>query len=304
MTDETTTDDMAAVISAMQMPTFTTIHEMREWATSMEGVFATELPDVGEFHEAVLLREVDGERVVVDVVVPKGDGPFPVLVYVHGGGWFMGSLESYRLLAHRFAEAGFLVVNVGYRLAPEFPFPAGFDDCVEAIRWAARRAVDYGGDGTRLAVAGDSAGANLVAAAAAALADDPDAPEVRAALLMYGVYDFRTMPRGPNPESWLLLDDIKRSYLGDDVDRLDRDPRVSPLFVADKLPPSFVVVGETDELSEQAGQLAAALAANGIDHEHVVVPDMPHGFVQMEVFPQARETIDRMAAFLADRLGE
>src|SRR5439155_1342197 len=159
---------------------------------------------------------------------PKGEGTFPVLVYLHGGGWVAGSSKSHRKLAFRFAEAGFLVFNVDYRLAPEAPFPAPYDDCEYAVRWAARVARDYGGDPDRLAIGGDSAGGNLSAAVAVTLADDPSAPKVRAALLIYGVYDMASMPRGETPEEAAGVDVMVRGYLGDDMDALMKDPRVSP----------------------------------------------------------------------------
>ena len=97
-------------------------------------------PDIGAIHEDVLLREVGGARVCADVLVPSGAGPHPVLVYLHGGGWVAGSPRTHRKLGLRFAEAGHLVVNVDYRLAPEAPFPAPFEDCVFAVRWAVQNA--------------------------------------------------------------------------------------------------------------------------------------------------------------------
>jgi acetyl esterase len=135
-------------------------------------------PKIGAIHDAVSLRP----GVTADILVPARPGPHPVLVYLHGGGWVAGSPKSHHKLGLRFAEAGFLVVNVDYRLAPEAPFPAPFDDCVFAVHWAAQNAARYGGDPKRLAVGGDSAGGNLTAAVTAHLAGDPSAPAIRAAL--------------------------------------------------------------------------------------------------------------------------
>src|SRR4030095_10162996 len=116
------------------------------------------LPEIGSSEDDVTLFSVDGANVTADIHLPKGDGPFPVLVYLHGGGWIMGSPKTHRRLAFRFAEAGYLVVNLHYRLAPEFPFPAAFDDCVQAIRWVNDNIASYGGDPSRLAVGGESGG--------------------------------------------------------------------------------------------------------------------------------------------------
>ena len=161
-----------------------TAHEMRRMLEVLAPMLNANLPEVGAFHEAVPVRE----GVTADVVVPVGEGPHPVLVYLHGGGWVCGSPKTHRKLAHRFAEAGYLVFNVDYRLAPEHPFPTPFEDCLAATRWAHREAARFGGDATRLAIGGDSAGGNLSAAVAAALTGDPARP--RAALLIYGVFDF------------------------------------------------------------------------------------------------------------------
>lgn len=286
------------------------VREMRDLIDGFAAMMNADLPEVGGFHEDVLLREVDGHRVTADVVVPRGAGPHPVLVYLHGGGWVCGSPKSHRKVGYRFAEAGYLVFNVDYRLAPEAPFPAAFEDCVEAIRQAARQAAQYGGDASRLAVGGDSAGGNLAAAAAVALADDPDAPTISAALLIYGVFDFARLDEGASVEGPLadmgtkMVDMMVGAYLGHDgADALFGDPRVSPIVAADKLPPSHVVVGAADPLAVQTEALVARLAAAGIAHEHVVVPNMPHGYVQMEFFPEARQSIDRMVAFLRKHLG-
>lgn len=283
-----------------------TAHEMRKLLDGFAPFMNAGLPEVGALHEAVPVRE----GVTADVVVPRGQGPHPVLVYLHGGGWVCGSPKTHRKLAHRFAEAGYLVFNVDYRLAPEHPFPTPFEDCLAALRWAQREAARFGGDATRLAVGGDSAGANLSAAVAAALAGDPARP--KAALLIYGVFDFGMLgeaslvPEGPlaaDPRVAAIGREIVEmmvgAYLGSaGRDALLRDPRVSPLAAAAKLPPSHVVVGSADPLAVQAEVLVKALAAAGVPHEHHVDAGMPHGYAQMEFLPAARPAIERMVEFL------
>jgi len=281
-----------------------TAEEMREVLERFAGLLNEGLPEVGAFYEAVPV--CDG--VVTDVVVPRGDGPHPVLVYLHGGGWICGSPTTHRKLGYRFAEAGFLVLNVDYRLAPEHPFPTPFEDCVSAIRWAHAECSRWGGDPERLFVGGDSAGANLSAAAAAVLAEDPARP--KAALLIYGVFDFAAFGSMPVSElagdQALVGDDGEKlvelmvgSYLGSErSDDLLRDPRVSPLHAAEKLPPSHVVVGSADVLVAQSESLVKLLGTAGVPHEHFVDAEMPHGYVQMEFLPPARPAIDRMIDFL------
>ncbi|HXX49204.1 MAG TPA: alpha/beta hydrolase [Myxococcota bacterium] len=267
-------------------------------------------PKIGAVHENVLLREIGGARVTADVLVPDRAGPHPVLVYLHGGGWVAGSPRTHRKLGMRFAEAGYLVVNVDYRLAPEAPFPAPYEDCAFAVRWAAQNAGRFGGDARRLALGGDSAGGNLTAAVAASLAGDASAPRIRAALLIYGVYDFAVMsqmtdaaPNGDVEAARKLRDAMIHAYLGANPTpaRL-ADPRASPIHGAAKLPPSFLVVGTADPLVEQQKALVAELARAGVEHESVVVDGMPHGFVQYEFLPQALDAIRRMTAFLEKRL--
>jgi acetyl esterase len=284
-----------------------TASDLRRLVDGFAALVNRDLPAIGALHEDVPVA--DGVR--ADVLVPRGPGPHPVLVYLHGGGWVCGSPRSHRKLAARFAEAGSLVVNVDYRLAPEHPFPTPFEDCVAALRWAAREAPRFGGDPRRLAVGGDSAGANLAAAASIALADDPARP--CAALLIYGAFDLATLAaqtEGAAPQAGALveigqdmLDLMVGSYLGDSPGpALLADPRVSPLHAADRLPPCHVVVGGADPLAAQAEALARALARAGVLHEHVVDAGMPHGYAQMEFLPPARTAIDRMIAFLRDRL--
>jgi acetyl esterase len=217
-----------------------------------------------------------------------------------------GSPRTHRKLGYRFAEAGYLVMNVDYRLAPEHPFPTPFEDCLAAVRWAHREAARFGGDPTRLAVGGDSAGGNLSAAVAAALAGEPAQP--RAALLIYGVFDFGTLGEirltpGLDPRAVdvgrAMVEMMMDAYLGKARSAaLLRDPRVSPLAAASRLPPSHVVVGSADPLAPQAESLVQSLAAAGITHEHFVDTDMPHGYAQMEFLPAARPAIERMAGFL------
>ncbi len=247
-------------------------------------------------HEGIEIP-APGRRVHVDVIVPSGVGPFPVLVYLHGGAWVAGNPASHRKLTHRFAEGGCLVVSADYRLAPEYPFPAGFDDCVVAVEWAAEHAREFGGDPTRMAIGGDSAGANLAAAVAIDLARRKRAPKLAAAVLIYGVFDFAEFG-GP-----MFSRTLQQAYLGPRVTReLLKDPRVSPIHGAQALPPSLIVVGGQDPLIDDARALRVRLEAAHVRCEMVVAPGMPHGFVQMEFFGDARRSIERIQIFLAREL--
>ena len=295
---------LMAQMASGQAPT--DIPSLRKLLDEMSPLLNADPPAVGALHDGVSLRP----GVTADVFVPDRPGPHPVLVYLHGGGWVAGSPRSHRKLGLRFAEAGYLVVNVDYRLAPEAPFPGPFDDCAFAVRWAAQNAARFGGDPNRFAVGGDSAGGNLTAAVVAHLAGDASAPRIRAALLIYGVFDFGAFElstgQAATPQEEIatkLRDAMVDAYLGAQRDPdLVKDPRVSPLRAAAKLPPSFLVVGTADPLLAQQKALVAELERAKIPHENVVLDGMPHGFVQYEFLPQARETIAKMTAFLERNL--
>ncbi len=252
-------------------------------------------PEIGALHENVALKP----GLAADVAVPKSPGPYPVVVYLHGGGWVAGSPRSHRKLAMQFAEQGYLTINVDYRLAPENPFPAGLEDCVFAIKWAADNARRWNGDAVRMAVGGDSAGGNLAAAALTALAAENYAgTRPRAALLIYGVYDFRaTLARSRDA---LAFEDMAKAYAGSGYPAILNDPRVSPLNAvkAGALPPSFVVCGAADPLLPESRAIAEALARADIRHELHILDDMPHGFLQMTNLSGCQEAQRRMFEFL------
>ena len=257
-----------------------------------------DLPTIGQSIDDVLIEQHSGQDLTVDIHRPAGEGPFPVLMYLHGGGWIMGSPKTHRRLGFRFAEAGYLTFNVHYRLAPESPFPAAFDDAVTALEWVHGNAPSYGGDAARLAVGGDSAGGNLTAALSASL----EARDlIKAILLIYPALDFADMKADLLDVSGEsdLADMMAAAYIGHDRDNLERDPRVSPIHAAERLHPAYVVCGTADPLIDGCRELVSRLEAADILHEMVVYDDMPHGFVQMEeMFPQARQSIDGMLEFL------
>jgi len=252
-------------------------------------------PEIGAFHEAVQLRA----GLTVDVAVPKGNGPHPVVVYLHGGGWIGGSSKTHRKLGMQFAEAGYLTINVDYRLAPEHPFPAGLEDCLYAVKWTGENAKRWNGDVSRLAVGGDSAGGNLTAATLTSLATEKYAgpAKPKAALLIYGLFDFpATMKR----EKAGSIDGMVKAYAGAGYPTILEDPRVSPLRAVKPgaLPPSFVICGTADPLLPETHSMADALKRADIRHEVVILEDMPHGFLQFNVLSGCKQGLDKMFDFL------
>ncbi len=252
-------------------------------------------PEIGAFHEAVELRP----GLTADVAVPKGKGPHPVVVYLHGGGWIGGSPRTHRKLGMQFAEAGYLTINVDYRLAPEHPFPAGLDDCMYAVKWTGENAKRWNGDASRLAVGGDSAGGNLTAATVTSLAAEKySGARPKAALLIYGLFDFPAMLKRESNAA--ALEGMAKAYAGAGYPSILEDPRVSPLRAVKPgaLPPSFIICGTADNLLPEANAMAAALKRADIRHEVAIFEDMPHGFLQMDVLSGCRQGLDKMFDFL------
>ena len=237
---------------------------------------------------------------------PEGEGPLPVVAYFHGGGWMLGSIDSFdtvvRALANR---SGAIVVSVGYRLAPEHPFPAGLDDCVCATRWLASHAGELGGDPGRLAIAGDSAGGNLAAVVARRLRGEV---ELRMQVLIYPVTD-----AGCNTASYrefgerhgLTAASMQRFwnlYL-DGADGLEAD--TSPLRADDLegLPPAFVLTAGFDVLRDEGEAYAEALREAGVQTTSRRFDGAIHGFWRwLAVARLSHAAVDEVAAALRARL--
>jgi acetyl esterase len=162
---------------------------------------------------------------------------------------------------------------------------------VHAIHFAANNAHRWGGNAKNLVLAGDSAGANLAAAAAVELANSVGAPPIQAIALLYGVFDFSGFSE--TGITRLLAD----AYLGGQ-NNLATDPRVSPLVAGARLPPAHIAVGSADPLIDDSNALRSVLAKAGNVHDYHVYDDMPHAFMQMELLPPAQQSIQKMADFL------
>jgi len=190
----------------------------------------------------------------VRVYVPQGAGPFPTVVFFHGGGWVLGNIETHDVPARRLANVvPAVVVSVDYRLAPEHPFPAAPEDCYAATAWAAANIGEYGGDGRRLAVAGDSAGGNL-AAVVAQMARDQGGPAIAFQLLVYPAVDARMTHASitENGDGYLLTKGFMEWFYGHYLPEKSHadDPRASPLKAASLagLPPALVLTAEFDPI--------------------------------------------------------
>jgi acetyl esterase len=216
-----------------------------------------------------------------------GDEPKPVIVYYHGGGWVIGSLDTHDGVCRALVDAlDALVLSVDYRLAPEHRFPAAIDDAFAALQWVAAHAGELGGDPGRVAIAGDSAGGNI-AAVVAQMARDAGGPALCFQLLIYPVTDheFESSSMCDNAEGYLLTRDDMRWFYGHYLEDpgLGRHPRVSPLQATDLsgLAPACVITAEFDPLRDQGMAYADKLRAAGVPVEARVYDGMFHGFFSM-----------------------
>ena len=233
----------------------------------------------------------------------------PVLVFFHGGGWVIGDLDTHDTLCRQLANAsGCAVVAVGYRLAPEHPFPAGFDDCVAATEWVRHNALALGLDAMRMAVGGDSAGGNLAAAVAIAMRDA--GTPLAFQLLIYPVTDQKggTPSHVSNGQGYLLTFDTmkyyREHYISDPDDHLDW--RASPMVCTDlhELPPAFVLTAGYDPLRDEGLYYAQRLSEAGCATSYVCFERQIHGFILMgKVISEANTAVGFCADALRRGLG-
>src|SRR5262245_33647634 len=256
-------------------------------------IYNDDLPAIGALEQNVELRP----GLSADVAVPKGGGRHPVAIYLHGGGWAFGSPTSFRKLGMQFAEAGYLTIVLDYRLAPEHPFLAAVEDTAFAIGWATENARRWNGDGQRIALGGDSAGANLAFSVIAASAPERRS-RVRAAVLFYGAFDLAA-----TAERTRALPGLQQqlsTYVAGNRGLFD-DPRVSPLkAVRGILPPCFIMgAGDDSWCLADSLALAQALSAAASPYELHVMEGMPHGFMQMSALDGCGAAMRLMWEFLA-----
>lgn len=237
-----------------------------------DGLFASLPPSRARLAD-VADREVAGPagQLKVRVYTPEGRGPFPALVFFHGGGFVLGDLESHDSVCRELSGgAGVVVVATDYRLSPEHRFPAAVDDCVAATRWVAKNAGQINVDARRIAVGGDSAGGNLAAVVSQQLRRDGDVA-LAAQLLIYPVTRFdgaESKSLVENASGYLLqrddMDWFRTHYLGPNAD--GKDVRISPILADDLrgLPPALVQTCEFDPLRDEGEDYGNALKAAGV----------------------------------------
>jgi acetyl esterase len=246
------------------------------------------------------------------VTAPAGAGPFPALIYFHGGGWVAGNLDTHDALCRAITNAaGIAVVSVDYRLAPEHPYPAAVEDAYAATAWVVEHGPTIGVDPGRVGVGGDSAGGNLAAVVALRARDaGRGGPRLACQLLIYPITNddlesasYREFARG-----YMLTGEAMAwywdQYVPDHAAR--RQPWVSPLRAEDLggLPPALVITAGYDVLRDEAEAYAARLAGAGTVARLSRYEGMIHGFLRRAaIFDQARTALDEIGATLRSMLG-
>lgn len=244
------------------------------------------------------------------------DGPLPLIINFHGGGFVFGNLTGADWLCGQVAaRAPALVVSVDYRLAPEHPAPQPYEDALAATCWLLAHADELGADPQRAGVMGESAGGNLAALVTLALRDrrrlDPSAPGLVTQVLLYPATDLTLSSPSVDvmPDAPMLrrssMEWYGRQYVPQGLPTsipLD-DPRISPLYARDHtdLPPALLLAAGLDPLRDDAARYAQVLRAAGVEASSVLYPEALHGFASLPLFePAARQALAAIVAHLRE----
>ena len=291
------------------------IEEVRANIRGASAQLAPPLAEVARIEDR-RITSADGDF-GVRVYTPAGAAAArPIVVYFHGGGWAAGDLDTHDSMA-RFlsAQASAVVVSVDYRQPPEHKFPAAVNDAYAAVEWAARQARAFGGDASRIAVAGDSAGGNL-ATVVCQLAKQRGGPRIAYQVLLYPAVDLRGFADDPlypsrarfgNGEFFLSRRDMEwfRSLYLSDIAAESHDPRVSPIAAANLsgLPPALIVTAGCDVLRDEGKAYADRLRAADVPAEYRCYDGTIHAFMSFAgAIPLGLEGLSFVAGRLKERL--
>ena len=243
---------------------------------------AGQVPSTEVVHE---IRDVQAGSIPCRLYRPSAETDIGLLVFFHGGGWVIGDLDSHDGVCRSLAnKSGHAVISVDYRLAPEHKFPAAFDDCVAAVKWAFDNANALGIDNSRMAVGGDSAGGNLAAAVALA-----EVVPLKFQMLIYPAVDMRmespSISENANAPiltkavmSWFVA-----HYMSSDADRANI--KASPMLASDeqlkKMPPAIVITAQYDPLRDEGEAYGKRLVENGVSTTITRYNGAFHGFFNM-----------------------
>ena len=288
--------------------------ELPTAADAVVGVLASQgkgyIPEpVGDISHKVI--PVADDNIVVRIYTPVGTGPFPVVVYFHGGGWVIANIQTYDASARALTNAAqAIVVSVGYRQAPEHPFPAPVEDGYAATQWVMDHAAEFNGDPARVAVAGESAGGNM-AAVVTLMAKDRGGKMPIYQLLVYPVAQLTSFdtPSYKENENAMPLNKagmmwFAKYYTPNEADR--SNPYASPLLATDfsGLPPATIITAQIDPLRSDGEDYANKLKGAGISVVYKNFDGVTHEFFGMTaVVDEAKQALDLGAGGLRTAFG-
>jgi acetyl esterase len=239
-------------------------------------------------------------NIPIRIYKPQEDGVLPVVVYYHGGGWAKGNIETNDYICRYIAKgSNSIVVSVGYRLAPEYKFPIGLEDCYDTLVWVGKNAGTFNGDPSRIAVAGDSAGGNL-ATVVCLLAKERQGPSILKQVLIYPNTDltdtshgsYKRYEKGYNLER-RQVETFNKYYVKNENEW--NNHYVSPLLAEDVsgLPSALIILSECDVLVDEGLKYVKKLKDAGVTVEYHVYKGMPHGFIG-RAYQKSFEALDKI----------
>jgi acetyl esterase len=251
-----------------------------------------------------------GGPIALRIYKPSNETNLPVVVFFHGSGFILCSLDTHDLICRQLCKAsGAIIVSVDYRLAPEHKFPAASDDCLAATHWVGEHAKEFGGDPSRIALAGDSAGGNLAAVTALRVRDQ-GGPVLRGQLLVYPVTDHPSVPKPSYKEcgEGLGLTDVSMRWFWDLylADKSDLTHAYASPLRAESLhglPPAYIITAQYDVLRDEGELYGKRLSEAGVETRVERFSDMNHGFIfWVGVIDPATEAVMKSAAWLREKL--
>ena len=292
-------NDSYAALTVSEHPTMA---ERRAVAEEVRKPWRSGGPEMAE------TRDFDINGVRMRLHRPVAEVALPAMLYIHGGGWALFSIDTHdRLMREYAARAGIAVIGIDYSLSPEAKFPVALDEIVNAVEWLREHADEMGIDAARMAIGGDSAGGNLTVATCLKLRDMGLAP-VQAMVLNYGAFAPDHLPsyaRYDGPNYCLTVEEMDafwHDYVSNPAQLAD--PLVAPLH-ADlaELPPAFIAVAECDILADCNRELARRLHAAGVEVEVGDYQHATHSFLEaMSIAPLAAQALDDQAQWLRKAL--
>lgn len=250
--------------------------------------------------------EINSEKIPVRIYTPEGGAKLPIVIYSHGGFWIGGNLDTHDSICRKLSQnTNAIIISADYHLAPENPFPAAVNDVYNILQWTSKNAGSINGDEKHIAVAGDSSGGNL-SAAASLMSRDKNGPHIACQVLIYpstNIYEL-------NSKSWsyfandfnLSKEDMEKYislYVPKKEDR--KNPYASPLLAKDfnNLPDALVITAEIDPLRDEGEAYANKLKEAGIQAEVTRYKGVTHGFITMnKITNKSDEALNQISLYL------